>query len=122
MQAATNNNYFQKPLKVNQSLGLLLGWFHSFLSLCTVSFQVYNSIKLRAQFLPALNTFAWLGNEKESIASAIYDVQEGLFTLLAKSTVVTPWNPKNVPDPLQHPDWVITLQENSSKANKCLQQ
>ena len=24
--------YFQMPLKVNQSLGLLLGWYHSFLS------------------------------------------------------------------------------------------
>lgn len=31
---------------------------------------------------------------------AIYGVQEGLFTLLTISTVVTPWHPKNVPGPL----------------------
>lgn len=89
---------------------------HSFLfGSVTVLSSGLNSFQLQ---IPSLLK----GGGKESIASTIYGVQEGLFTLLTKSTVVTPWHPKNVPGPWQHPDWEITLQENSAQAEQCLGQ
>lgn len=108
--------YFQKPLKVNQPLGLLLISQFPVSQNCIFvqfSFRISNCINLSFKYLPCL------GGGKESTASAICDVQD-LFTILTISIVVTPWHPKNVPGPLQHAGWEMRLQKNSLKAEQYL--